>query len=586
MVQRLQLDSTRSHVPWWAGRVVLLIAIVVGAYWLSLGTLWRDLSGQTPLAFIGLSPILALGLLVAGLLRRTPLPPPGRADIAVGLPLIAAAGAIVFFAPFATSLYFWVARLDLLSLPLFVAGALILLFGWRVIFISRGALVVLLLAWPLPYLVLIENSSDFLTAVTTNAVRAVTSVIPIATEVPGSQAVFTIAYAPEPFVVQIATACAGLNSTVAFLLVGGAFTLLLVGPVRAKLVWLAAGLVIVFAFNVVRVLALLAVGATFGESAALDLFHPVAGLVALIIALVLMLAVVRRFDLAVPDLRVAPGLVATGASGRSGPPPVDGDRTPSARPMRRGLAFRSAILVVIAVLFGTANGTFAAYESGPNSVTARPLTPGSARPGDGQTAAGPRPVAPGPASPSSIGDRVVAGESEITIGRPYFGADSRWVRYRLGEDMTTARDAEYPMWLDNIRVSDRKRLIDFGVEDCYRFHGQSIDASEAVALGGGVVGRVVVTEFAKGGSTWVVLWWEWPVQLGEQTLHERIVLLAPWSRLTAGFSASQEPAAAGPGFLFDFGAAVPAEMRPLANDMASVATRIVSAQLAGTAVAQ
>jgi exosortase/archaeosortase family protein len=565
---------------------VLLIAIVVGAYWLSLGSLWRDLSGQTPLAFIGLSPILALGLLLAGLLRRTPLPAPGRVDIALGLPLIAAAGAIVLFAPFATSVYFWVARLDLLSLPLFVAGALILLFGWRVIFVSRGALVVLLLAWPLPYVVLIENSSDFLTAVTTDAVRAVTSVIPMATEVEGSQAVFTIAYAPEPFVVQIATACAGLNSTVAFLLVGGAFTLLLVGPVRAKLLWLAAGLVVVFALNVVRVLALLAVGATFGEAAALDLFHPVAGLVALVMALAVMLAGVRRFRLAVPDLRAAPSNPAAGTAGPVGTPPVAGARGSSSRPMRGSLAFRTAILAVISVLFGTANATFAAYESGPNAMTARPLTPGLARGGDSETAVDPQPPAPGSATARTIGDRVVAGASEITIGRPYFGADSAWVRYRLGRDLSTAREAEYPMWLDNIRVSDRKRFVDFGVEDCYRFHGQSIDAAEAVALGGGVVGRIVVTEFAKGGSKWVVLWWEWPVQVDDRTLHERIVLLAPWSRLTAGFTAADEPATAGPAFLFDFGAAVPAEMRPLANDMASVATRIVSGQLAGTAAQQ
>lgn len=570
MVQKLQLDSTRSHLPWWAGRVVLLTAVVVAAYWLSLGTLLRDLAGQTPLAFVGLAPILALGLLVAGLSRRGPLPVPGRVDIVLGLALVAGAGAIIVVAPFAASIYFWVARLDILSLPLFVAGVLILIFGWRVIFVARGALVLLLLAWPLPYLVLIENSSEFLTDVTTNAVRFVTSVVPLATEVPDSQAVFTVAYAPDPFVVQIATACAGLNSTVAFLLVGGAFTLLLTGPVIAKLAWLAGGLVVVFALNVVRVIALLAVGAGFGERAALDLFHPVAGLVALVVGLVVMLAVVRHFKLAVPSLRLPP---------RAGSAPEGSAAKSNHVGQRRFLAIRGAMLVVIAVMFGTANAAFAAYERGPNSIAARPLVPQPvASPGPGPSN-DPR-ATPNASAPRVIGDRLVAGETEITIGRPYFGSDSTWIRYRLGRDVDASREHHYALWLDNIRVSDRARLVDFGVEDCYRFHGQSIDASEAIPLGRGVVGRIVVTAFADGGTQWVVLWWEWPVQDGERTLHERIALLAPASsRLTAGPAGDT-----GPAFPFDFGTAVSPELRPLANDMALLATEIVAAQSIDVAV--
>lgn len=561
MSSRLGFGPTRPHVAWWAGRAALLITIVVAGYWLSLATLWRDLTGQTPLAFIGLSPILALGLLLAGLRRRGPLPPPGRVDAVVGLGLIAGAALIVFIAPFAASIYFWVARLDILSLPLYAAGALILLFGWRVLFLARGALLLLLLAWPLPFLVLMENTSEFLTDVTAGAVRAVTSVIPMAAEVPGSDAVFTIAFAPEPFVVQIATACAGLNSTVAFLLVGGAFTLLLTGSLLGKMLWLASGLVLIFALNVVRVISLIAVGAGFGESAALELFHPVAGMVALALGLSVMLLVARRFGLAVPPLHVtrppAPPKQAIA------PLPVD-------RPRRRGMAWRAVILVLIAATFGTANATFAAYEEGLNSTTARPLTPRAAQ----QTEVGPTPTA-GEPEPTFIADRLVRRSTEITIGKPYFGTDSTWIRYQLGRDREEAGVAGYPMWLDSIRVVDRQSLVDFGVEDCYRFHGQSIDASEAIALGGGVVGRIVVTSFAQGGMPWIVLWWEWPVQAGNEIHHERVVLLAPATSRPAGPSGE---VGRGPLFMFDFGTAVSAEFRPLANEMAAFASRIVVAQ--------
>jgi len=544
---------TRPHTPWWAGRVGLLVLIVVAGYWLSLASLLRELGGQTPIAFVGLAPLLALGLLWAGLRRRLPLPTPGRVDLVVGLMLIAAAAAIVFLAPSLTSVYFWAARLDLISLPLFVGGALILLFGWRVLFVARGALALLLLAWPLPYLVLIENTSEFLTAVTASALAAITRILPIATPV-GGDATFLVAYAPGPFAVQVATACAGLNSTVAFLLIGGAFTLLLTGRIVAKLAWLALGLVLIFALNVVRVVLLVAVGAGFGQSAAFDLFHPVAGMLALLGGLVVMLGLLPRFGLRIPLLQPA----APQASPWFARP---------APPSKHHLVWRAVLLLVIAALFGTVNGTFAAYEQGPNQEVARPLTVRLPTATSGSSV------------PVLMGDRIVYNKSVVNVGKPYFGDDSTWTRYVLGRGPDAPHAERYPVWLDDIRVTDRQKLVDFGVEKCYRFHGQSIDASEPVALGYGVVGRIVVTTFGAGQTPWVVIWWEWPIQIGQQILHERLVLLSPTSSKPTG----QAPTVQGkPLILFDFGTAVSPEFRPLANDMASLANEIVVAQAGST----
>jgi exosortase/archaeosortase family protein len=548
-------DPARVHLPWWAGRVALLVVIVAGGYWLSLSTLLRDLGGQTPTAFVGLAPLLALGLLLAGLLRRAPLPTPGRIDLVVGLGLIAAAGSILLVAPFAASVYFWAARLDILSLPLFVAGALIFLFGWRVVFVSRAALLLVLLTWPLPYLVLIENTSELLTQTTAAALDGITRVLPIASVVPGTSATFTVAYPPAPFQIQVATACAGLNSTVAFLLVGGAFAMLMMGRLPAKLAWLAVGLVLIFLLNVVRVVLLVAVGAAFGRTAALDLFHPVAGLVALFAGLLTMLWLLPRFGLTVPAFQPARS---------SGPARI---ARPDAPAPRHGLAWRSAILVVLAILFGTVNATFASYERAPESAAAAPLMP--------KLEAG-----AGTASRPVIADRVVTGQQDIDVGKPYFGQDSTWVRYTLGRIGAAARADNYRLWLDDIRVTDRQRLVDFGVEKCYRFHGQSIDAAQPIALGNGVIGEIVQTEFNQSGTPWLVLWWEWPILVGDQTLHERLVLLAP---ATVSPTTKAPTIDGTPPLLFDFGTAVPAEHQALANDLAALAHAIVIEQYSNTA---
>ena len=133
------------------------------------------------------------------------------------------------------------------------------------------------------------------------------------------------------------------------------------------------------------------------------------------------------------------------------------------------------------------------------------------------------------------------------------------------------------MWLDDIRVTDWQKLADFGVEKCYRFHGQSIDASQAVTLGVGVVGRIVQTEFRKNGTPWLVLWWEWPIDDGVEILHERIVLLAPATVTPTAVP----PAEAGmPSLLFDFGSAVPPEHQAAARDLVGLARSIVTAQYA------
>ena len=553
MINGARLSPTLPTLPWWVGRAGVLAAVVVAGYWLSLASLWSDIGGQTPLAFVGLAPILAFSLLIAGLGRRSALPIPGGADLAVGLFLIALAGAIVLVAPSFASVYFWTARLDVASLPLFTAGALIMLFGWRVLFISRGALVLLLLAWPLPHLVLLENTSELLTVLTAEALEAFTNVVPVATAAAGSSAMFRIHNA-EPFNVQVATACAGLNSTVAFLLVGGAFVMLLRGPVGRKFAWFAMGLVLVFLLNVVRVVALVVVGFLFGQDAAMDLFHPIAGTMALLAALVIMLFLLPRFGLRPPQFTPeAP--VAT---------PLPSHAVP-ARPGRR-LMGRAAILAVIAVMFGAVNGTFAAYEHGDDFGSAGAV------------------AEPLPDEPGTLGGLEVRKQREITIGRPYYGEDSSWRRFNTWARPQAPGSEPYRVWVDSVVAGDRQKLSDFGVEKCYVFHGHKITGAEPVALGSGVIGRVMSVTRAKTGSTWVVLWWEWPVLVGDEIHHERVVLFTSTSvRPSASEPQVDVPE---PVLLLGEGIPITADLRPLVDDIAAHAHGIVDEQARRTAAAR
>src|SRR5215831_8492322 len=111
---------TRTRV-----QVGVFLGAVIVAYHYSLSTLLQTLNLDTPLAYIGLVPVIALALAA---LRCRPLrPEPAifdrQVDYIVGVPLMATSLAINILLPARLSTMFWILRIDLLSLPFFVAGA-------------------------------------------------------------------------------------------------------------------------------------------------------------------------------------------------------------------------------------------------------------------------------------------------------------------------------------------------------------------------------------------------------------------------------------------------------------------------------
>jgi hypothetical protein len=130
-------------------------------------------------------------------------------------------------------------------------------------------------------------------------------------------------------------------------------------------------------------------------------------------------------------------------------------------------------------------------------------------------------------------------------------------------------------------AGDRQKLSDFGVEKCYVFHGHKITGAEPVALGSGVIGRVMSVTRANTGSTWVVLWWEWPVLVDREVHHERVVLFTSTSvRPTTSESQVDVPE---PLLLLGEGIPITADLRPLVDDISSHAHGIVTEQARRTA---
>ena len=445
-------------LPW---RALALIALVAVAYHYTFESLISGLTLQTPLAYLGFVPILAL-VIAWVRLARSPMPLPihdRQLDYIVGLTLIGLAGSILWLMP-SQSAEFWLSRLDLVSLPFFVAGTVALLFGTRRLWAVRIPILFLFLAWPAPYIPLVGDAMRAFADLAAAAVGRITAIAPFASAAPGDPTLFFVGSGSASFAVSIGSACSGVNGLVGYLLLGGVLADLGQGSRRRRLTWLAVGLVLVWALNVVRILAILAAGAAWGQAAALDVLHPYAGLVLFDVVLFAMLGLAPRFGvhLALPIRRPETALAV--------PSPV------------RRVAL--AVAVACAVAIGVSDGALARYSAVAGAL-------GTAR------------IAP----LNSLNPQLPGWQAQYVAAYPqaqqFFGGSATWNRVLYSSDPSAPLRS-------------------------YQFHGYRIDGTYSVDVGSGVTGQVIDYHNSAQGTDWSALWWEWPYTDGTGTYFERVVL--------------------------------------------------------------
>jgi exosortase len=479
-------------------RLLIAAAAVAVAYHHSLGALFSNWRYQTPLSELALVPPLAAGLLLLASLRhrhvgRIRL---GRVDFAVAGALLAVAVMPAVLAPVLYPNYAWATRLDLLTLPLAAAATCVLLFGTRSLVAFAFPLGFLFLAWPLPHSILAEHLIEGFTSWTAAAVTEFVDHVPLAEAVPGSDSSrFALMHEGKEFVVSVGSACSGVNSLIGFLIVGTACLYVIRGKLGRRLLWLASGLALVWTFNVLRILGIFAVGRFFGEDAAIEVIHPVAGLIALNAAVLILLLLVPRYGLAFR------GLAARAHSGTplSDPAPL------SERPTNRLVLSRMAFLAPAVLVLALANSQLALSANTFDNAGLPRLQEFAAHP--------------------FVGPHWrVKRARELPWARAHFGEEATWVRYRIRARREPA-STRLTAWADSIVTPDLGALHAFPARDCYDFHDFAVSLAQRVDIGG-VVGQLLVFTDGKG-LRWHALTWQWPVRDEDRSIaHERITLLA------------------------------------------------------------
>lgn len=482
-------------------RSLVVGAAAVAAYYYSLATLIRGLLFDSPLAYLGLVPIIAVGLAIArGLAPRSePDIHDRHVDYIIGLPLIALALALELVLPIQKSTFFWLWRLDLLSFPFFVAGAICLVFGLRGLWRLRFPVAFLFLAWPLPYSTVLNGVLAKATDVTAAVVSVLVRVIPLAQPAPGFDgSVFAVSGAGNSFVVAIASACSGVNGVVGFLLIGIAFGFLVYGRALPKVMWLVGGMLLVWILNIVRILTVFAVGRIWGEQIAIDWVHPIIGLLFFNVGVLAMLLVMGRFGLSFKAKAPERRRVAS---------------APQTTP-RRSLAVDRAGFAVVVIVVAAAVGMFGNSRMEQYELLARDL--GTPRLSD-----------------LSVANAAISGWSLGKVGAftwapQYFGPQSSWTRYEYDwqsqPEPASRFQSNEPVVMDVISTKDLSTFATYGLEACYQFHRYRVMDARTIALSGGVSGHVLTYFNPALNSDWIAVYWEWPVVANSGYRYERVVL--------------------------------------------------------------
>ena len=501
-------QTTRTRI-----QVAALLGSVGIAYNYSLSTLLQTANQQTPLAYISLVPAIALALAAIRARPLKPEPPiyDRHVDYTIGIPLMVAAVAVNELLPARLSTMFWVYRIDLLTLPIFVAGAVVIIFGSRVLWRQRLAIAFLFLAWPYPYqkyLLGVLNAFTTLTLLGMQKIALWTHLAKPAGTLDNT--LFVVNHHGTTFALSVVSACSGVNGIVGFLLVGSAFAAIVRGPIVRKVLWLLGGMGLLWLINLGRITFIFFAGKEWGESVAINVFHPFIGLVTFSLGVLVMILLIRPLGMHIQigEDRADPIWVQPS----SGPIPVpsllnDVEAPPK---LTATLAVPRVYMAVVAVIV-------AALVVGLSNLELRNYNLVAGVTGEAKLAA-------------YVGKSVAppgwSAQYETSYGwaKPLFGDTSIWNRYILRSDGPGPLHTSVPVVADVINTPDLSSFSAYGVENCYTFHGYALVDVDQVALSGGVTGQAMSYTSQQYGS-WSIVYWIVPVKMATgQTSYERTVL--------------------------------------------------------------
>jgi exosortase/archaeosortase family protein len=371
-----------------------------------------------------------------------------------------------------------------------------IIFGVRVLWRQKLAVGYLFLGWPYPYSSVLLRVLDAFTAATLWGIREILRFVHVAKSVASPDGtLFVIVHHGQSFPLSIVSACSGVNSVVGFLLIGSAFAAVVHGPIVRKVLWLAGGMLLLWAINLGRITFIFWAGRTWGEHVAIDILHPFIGLVTFSLGVLVLVLLIQPLGMTIgtPPTPVGAHSLRPAAPGRA-----------KASPAVPKVYAAVIVVTVAAVIIGISNLGLRTYNL---------VADASGQP---KLAA----YISAPVAPVGWDMRRIA---VYNWAKPLFGDTSIWDRYLLSATEGGDLHAAVPVVADAIVTPDLESFSAYGVEACYQFHGYTLADVAQVNVGGGITGQAMSYTSQQYGS-WSIVYWIIPVKFNGATNYERVVL--------------------------------------------------------------
>ncbi|HEV7208190.1 MAG TPA: archaeosortase/exosortase family protein [Mycobacteriales bacterium] len=450
------------------GRAVLMVIIIAVVYWPALKYTYvglRSFDPSSPLVFVPFVPFAALA--VASTRWRgspdEPAPLPQRgADFIIGGFFLIAAWLTAFEAPriFSTETLAW--RADFLSLAPFTAGMIALIYGGRMLFRLRPAVLLLTAMAPGFYRPVLAPLRSWLDSATFVLLGALQHVLRWYHAAANAQGQYVTLHGAHTFTVSVTQACAGGGAVLGGLLLASTVSLLTTGSLRRKLVWASATVVLCWLGNFIRLLVLFVVGYRYDLATMMGSLHDWLGAIFLSLSLSVGLLLIRPMGLAF--VARAPHRLPARCLTRFGAGTVVA-------------AVVAALAIAVPSAAATTRFDFFAGRSRTSSQSAQAAV--AAVPG-------------------------VQALAPIEWAPAYFGAGARWSRWLV---FGRSAAGTLPISIDIVHSVDAARFDTYGLAACYGFHGYRLIRQATTALPGGRVGEsIVYWDRATGANVTVLAW--------------------------------------------------------------------------------
>lgn len=419
-------------------------------------------------------------------------------DLFVMSPLVVSAFFILFITPSSLSWYFWLNRVDLAALTPWATAVALTFLGYQRILQTWPAWVMLIFTWPYPAVWVQRVLTPLFVDVTAAVARYSVGFFRLPYDVDASEPqVFVSTHLPEAdnFVLVVGQLCSGTSATIGFLIVGATLAFLSRGSAGSRVRWLAAGLVLAFVSNLIRVIVLLTVAGQVSRDVAVEQVHPVLGMVLFCVVIVVMLLLLKpfglRFDPVPHGRRLAWEPVAGG-----------------------GKALRLLWVLMVAAGLGIGGGVAQAQQFDFIGV------------GDGAPAVsvederGIIPELPG---------WKIIHETEISWTDLFGGTSRGDVFTYYSTDWQQLGDPQ--IGVQTVVTEDRATLERYSLEQCIDFHQRDLEARRAVDIGYGITAYILHDTYEDIPSS--VLYWVMPVNVDGEVRHARIALFGDAEALTA-----------------------------------------------------